>query len=296
MIFYWSTMGHLEGSTFFDKMVSRLHGTLIGMFNDYASTGSSSTIYVNMFSNYTMISNLLYNLGYNILFGLAIIGILVLLNHKYRSSIVIFKYICGSIFLFALIYPGTYLGLDQVFIPHRFISFLELFLIIFAAFSVYVLLKVNISKWTKIRTSVIVLFLIFFMITTPFINRNDALYSTDQTMVTGHTFSELKALEWSANYITEKLYVDPLIATRPLSTAEKFNISIDQIAYYPKSLNANNLPRNVLIRQYIIDNPDLVLTGTFGKTRDVNYVSLIEITAKQYNMIYSTNSANVLKV
>ena len=295
MIFYWSTMGPSVGDTFFDGMVSRLQRTLLDMFNDYASTGSSSTVYANLFGNYSMISNLMYNLGYSILFGLAIIGILVLLNHKYRSSLVTFQYICGAIFVFIVIYPGTYLGLDQVFIPHRFISFLELFLIIFAAFSVYIIYEIDIIKWNKIGTSIIVLFLIFFMITTPFINRNDAFYSTDQTEVTGYTYSELKALEWGTNYITEKLYVDPLIAKRPLSTIDESNIYIDQIAYYPKIFNANNMPHNVLIRQYIIDKPYLVLSGTFGKTRDANYISFIEAVSERHNLIYSINSARILK-
>ena len=293
MIFYWSIMGPSEGSTFFDSMVSRLHGTLIGMFNDYASTGSSSTVYANLFSNYTMISNLMYNMGYSILFGLAIIGILVLLNHKYRSSIVTFKYICGSIFLFTLIYPGTYLGLDQVFIPHRFISFLELFLIIFAAFSVYILLKINIKKWNKIGASLVVLFLIFFMITTPFINRNDALYSTDQTVVTGYTSSELKTLEWGTNYIVEKLYVDPLISMRPLSTAEKFNISIDQIAHYSARFSEKSIPQNVFLRESVVDKPDLVLSGTFGKARKANLALFIEAVSEKHNLIYSSHSGYI---
>ena len=292
MIFYWSTMGPSEGSTFFDSMFLRLHGTFIDMFNDYVSTGSSSTIYVNLFSNYTMISNLMYNMGYNILFGLAIIGILILLK-QYRSSMVIIKYICGSIFLFTLIYPGTYLGLDQMFIPHRFISFLELFLIIFAAFSVYILFKINITKWNKVCTSVIVLFLIFFMITTPFINRNDALYSTDHTVVTGYTSSELKTLEWGTNYIAEKLYVDPLIATRPISTVEEFNISIGQIAHYSARFNEKNIPHNVYMREYVVDKPDLVLSGTFGKQREVNLALFIELLSEKHNLIYSSNSGYI---
>ncbi len=292
MIFYWMNMSLGSGS-FFDNMINRLHHTFTDMFSEYAGRGEPpSTVYVNMLSNYGIISNLMYNLGYIILFGLAIIGILMLLNRKYGSRIT-FQYICASIFLFGLIYPGTYIGLDQLLIPHRFLPFLELFLIIFAAFSVYLIFEIKIIKWNKIYTSVIVLFLIFFMITTPFINRNDAFYSTDQIYATDYTYSELKALEWGTNYITELLYVDPLIAARPLSTVEELNISIDQIANYPSIFSRKDLPHNVFVREYIVDKPNLLVSGTFGRISEVNLSLLIEVVSEKYNLIYSAHSGYI---
>jgi len=142
-------------------------------------------------------------------------------------------------------------------------------------------------------TSLIVLFLIFFMITTPFINRNDALYGTDHTEITGYTSSELKALEWGTNYIAEKLYVDPLITMRALSTVEELNISIDQIVYYSARFNEKNIPHNVYMREYVVDKPDLVLFGTFGKQREINLALFIEVVSKKYNSIYSSNSGYI---
>ncbi len=290
MIFYWMNMSHLASGSFFDDMINRLYHSFTSMLSEYAGDREpTTTVYINLLRNYGMISNLMYNMGYTILFGLAIIGILVLLNRKYRSRIT-FQYICASIFLFGLIYPGTYLGLDQLLIPHRFLPFLELFLIIFAAFSVYIIFEIKIIKWNKICMSVIVLFLIFFMITTPFINRNDGFYSTDQIYATDYTYSELKALEWGTNYINEFLFVDPLITKRPLSTVEELNISIDQIVNYPERLNEKNIPQNVFVREYIVDKKDLLISGTFGKVREVNMASIIEIVSEKYNLIYSAHS------
>lgn len=292
MISYWMSM-NLGGRSFFDSMINRLHSTFIDMFSEYAGSGEpTSTVYVNMLNNYGIISNLMYNLGYTILFGLAIIGILVLLNRKYGLRI-FFQYICASVFLFCFIYPGTYLGLDQLLIPHRFLPFLELFLIIFAAFLVYIIYEIKIVKWNKICISAIVLFLIFFMITTPFINRNDAFYSTDQVYATDYTYSELKALEWGTNHPTELLYVDPLIATRPLSTVEELNISIDQIDNYPERFNGKETPNNVFVREYMVDKPDLVLSGTFGKTRKANLALFIGTVSEKHNLIYSSHSGYI---
>ncbi|PWB50027.1 MAG: hypothetical protein C3F06_13055 [Candidatus Methanoperedenaceae archaeon] len=294
LITYWMNMGHLGSRSFFDNMINRLYLTFTDMFTEYASSGAApSTAYENMVIKYSTISNLMFNLGYSILFGLAIIGLLVLLNSKYRS-IIIFQYICASIFLFTLIYPGTYIGLDLLLIPHRFLPFFELFLIIFAAFSVYLIFEIKIIKWNKICISIIVLGLIFFMITTPFINRNDAIYSKDQVYVTDYTYSELTALEWVADHQNNKpLSVDPIIDIRPLSTVEELNVSGVQIEAYPINLNKNNMPLNVFVRQYIINNPDMIISGTFGITKDIHPISFIEVISENYNLIYSFNSGYI---
>ncbi len=64
MISYWMNMG-LGSSSFFDNMINRLYRTFTDMFSEYGEP--TSTVYI--LSNYGIISNLIFNLGYTILFG-----------------------------------------------------------------------------------------------------------------------------------------------------------------------------------------------------------------------------------
>jgi hypothetical protein len=156
LVFYWSTMGE-GGYTFFGGMVGRLKGSILRMFTEYTSAYS----YTNVFATYDIWSNLLYNLGYCILLGLAVVGLLLWLNHKY-ISLTRFSYIIAAVSLFAVIYVGTYVGLGHMFIPHRFISFLEVFLVIFAAYSVYVIYRSYTQSGSRIFVCFVVAALIFF--------------------------------------------------------------------------------------------------------------------------------------
>jgi len=295
MSFYWTRMGPATGgNTFFSQMVSRLDNTLIRIFNEYANQGQTSTIiYGEVFSQFDMLSNILYNLGYSILVGLAVVGMLILLNRNYRSEIS-FSYICAAITLFAIIYPGTYIGLGHVFIPHRFISHLELFLIIFAAFSVYTIYTSSSNKCSKLGITVVTMFLIFFMITTPFINRNDAIYCTEREYRTEYTYSELKAIEWGTTQVIDGMFiVDPLIKVRPLSTVENLNIIEFKIQEYPKNLDTKGISDKILVRQYVRDNPNLTISGTFGNLKLIDLSYFLEDLSEKGDHIYSIGSASV---
>jgi uncharacterized membrane protein len=293
MIFYWSTMGSAAGSTFFDSMVYRLNRSLSRMFNEYASGDSPETVYANMFSQFDIISNLTFNLGYSILVGLAVIGILLLI-HKKNICQTSFSYVFASIMLYIIIYPGTLIGLNQLFIPHRFISQLEIFLIIFASIAMHVLHNSINKKYNTLVISIVAMFLIFFMVTTPFINHNDSLYNSDRVHREGYMYSELKAIEWNNIYsVDKKIITDPLIKSRPLSTVSSLNVSSIQLQEYPRNLDVKTISSNILIRQYAKDRPDMIIGSTFGKIRKTNMRSFIQIVPYECNKIYSSNSGSV---
>ncbi|WP_048902050.1 glycosyltransferase family 39 protein [Methanohalophilus mahii] len=302
ILFYWSTMGYVQKTTFFAGMVSRLETTISDMINEYLSSGQAvSTNYGEMFSQFSFLSNLLYNFGYSMLIGLAILGILILLNRRFISEIYL-SYICVALILFLLIYPGTFIGLNYLFIPHRFISHLEIFLVMFASLSIYYIYTLsNTNKEifynaNKILAALIVVVLIFFMITTPYVNRADPLYEADRVQRTEYTHSELKSIEWNNYHQADKeLMVDPLVEKRPISTVERINTSGIQLIKYPKNVYIQDISSNILIRQYARNNPYLISRGTFGTTKIYEMEFLLNIVPEECNNIYSNNLASVYR-
>lgn len=293
LIFYWSLTGPAFGNSFFDIMIYRLNDTIASMFHEYVSEASvPATDYGTFFSTFNFYSNLLYNLGSNILLMLAIIGILLIIGSK-RKSLFDFSYISAIFMLFCFIYVGTYIGLGYLFIPHRFLSFFQFFLAIFASYSTYTIYIISSQNWGKFGLMSIVIFLIFFMITTPYLSNGDAIYSKDMIYRDQLIYSELKSLEWS-NYFLENhiIFADSLVNSRSLSTVDFLNISTLQIV----DLNLeSNSSQNILFRQYVIDNPNLNIGGTFGTISKQNYrerflnVSL----SHEYNLIYSNNYVRI---
>ena len=264
------------------------------MINEYFTEGSALTSqYEKFFSIYNFYSNFLYNLGSNFLLMLAIIGILIIIGCKYKSQFN-FSYISTTFILFGLIYAGTYIGLGYLFIPHRLLSFLQFFLVIFASFATYMIYTISSKKWIKFGLMGIVIFLIFFMITTPYINNGDAIYATDMVYRDQLLYSELKSLDWS-NYFLENqtLFVDSLVSPRSISTIDTLNISPAQIEPYNPESHKNSI--NILVRQYVMTNPDLKLSGTFGTIRKLNYIELFSKVPQKYNLIYSNNYAMIYK-
>jgi len=292
MIFFWTQIGPAHSSSFFDNMIYRLNSTITSMINEYVSEASvPSSSYEAFFSTHSIYSNILYNLGSNILLMLAIIGILYIIGSK-NKSLFNFSYISATVVLFCLIYAGTYIGLGYLFIPHRFLAFLQLFLVIFASYSTYRIYIISSQNWGKFGLMSIVIFLIFFIITTPYLSNGDAIYSTDMVYRDQLTYSELKSLEWS-NYFLENhtVYVDSIVTPRPLSTVDFLNISTLQTV--PLNLNYHEKPKNVLMRQYVLANPDLNVGGTFGAVSEQNYQGLLSNISQEYNFIYSNNCARI---
>ena len=301
LIFYWSLTGANGSYSFFDEMIFRLKYSIISMIIEYTTDlGIPTTPYSNMFSNYGFFSSFLYNLGFNFLLMLAIVGIILLLGYKYRS-LISFSYICAALMLFGLIYVGTFIGLGYLLIPHRLLSFFQLFLVVFASFSTYQIYKTNPPQWAKFGLHIAIVLLVFFLITTPYINRGDIIYSKDMESRDQCTYSELKSLEWS-NYFPENqtLFADPFISQESLSTINALNIAPARIVSLKNLDTGNyddtenyNISKYVLIRQHILDNPNSTIRGTFGTGTDFNYDELIKETTKKDNLIYYTDSAKI---
>lgn len=298
LITQWSFTG-LSGDnlSFFDKVTYRLVHTLTRMYIEYTSQSDIlATSYGNYFSQYSVLSNLLYSAGNSILMAFAVIGLLLIISNKNKFT-VSFSYICATAILFTFIYIFTYIGLDQVFIPHRVLSFYELFLVIFASYSIYVIYTaLNKAKWQQIMFILVFTSFIFLMLTTPFINRNDPLYCSDRDYRTELTLSELSAIGWSSTFQNnEVLYVDPLINRLQVSNVEILNVSDANLQSFQYNQNTENPNSNILLRNYFLDNQNFILCSTFGISEEYSFNKYVDSVINYDNLIYSVDSVRIYK-
>jgi hypothetical protein len=299
MIFYWSLIGNDPSSTnFFSSMLTRLIDTTTNIANEYLiGEDTTQTVFVKYFVSFSEISNFLYNLGYNILLFFACTGILLSLN-KYRFNKKILPFFIPAIGLWVLIYPMTFLGFSQMILPHRFISFLELFLIFFASIAIYHLISLNSQVFWKYSMMILVSILIFFMITTPFINRNDPVYCDEREYRTDAFNSEIQGFVWSVKTVPDSdIFFDPLFTVSSIPTIEvaNYNLDISHLKQYPQKISQYPYIDYIIIREYVEKNPEKMLLkgGSFGELLPQNSNNLFVYVKKSYNLIYDDRSIKI---
>ncbi len=291
MIFFWGLIGEgtVGENTFFGKMVSRLVGTVRRMIEEYSlSIEPPTTVYENLFSHFGFVDSLLYNLGYSMLFCLALVGALLVLKKCFNPERV--SLISSMGLLFVVVYPGTFIGLDQVFIPHRFLPFLQFICIIFAAFSLVIIYRSTPERISRTILTFFVLAMVFFLITTPYTNRNDLVYSKSMESRTEIMLSELAGVSWGQQTdIDHRITVDPHIPRISLSTVEVLHLDPDNITHY-MSRDESNLR---YIRSHIWENPNIKVTGTFGKMRIVDCSEYLNDIILHYPLVYNNDQVKI---
>ncbi len=290
MIFFWSYLGtESNESGFLGQMVPRLERTFVSMLSEYSSSAKlPTTVYEKMFSNFDFINSLFYNLGYGLLFCLALIGVLLVLKHFFNLDRGALVFATGILFI--VIYPGTYIGLNQLFIPHRFLPIFQLIFIIFSAFSLIVLYNIHRARISRVFLIFFIFIMVFFLVTAPYINRNDLVYSKNMELRTEITLSELTGIYWGQHYATDSyITVDPLISQRSLSTVEFLPLKSDNIAYY------QDYDESILryFRLYIENNPEMQVSGTYGKMRIVDYSGYILKIESQKNLLFNNYQVKI---
>ena len=290
MIFFWTMMRpESSESSFFAGMTRRLKGSLDRMINEYLSSGDLQTsVYEDLFTSIDILDALLYNLGYAILVCLALVGMIFVM--KKISDQKKMGMLLSAGILFVVIYPGTFIGLNQLFIPHRFLSILELVFIPFSAFSLLMFFRSCHSRGMNIVFSGFVLLLLFLLITTPYVNRNDPLYAQGEVHRTEMMYAELVGISWGQLHSpNNRITVDPYISRGGLSTTDIGNINAEFVDSY--SSNANNHLIN--IRQYIINDPCLRIGGTFGKVHQEDYSELLGTIQATRSLSYDNGKSYV---
>ncbi|RQG94018.1 ArnT family glycosyltransferase [Natrarchaeobius chitinivorans] len=178
------------------------------------TSGTASASYAATFGEHSVLSNLLYNLGYSILFALGVVGALLWTHHRNRTTNRL-AFLIAAAGLFVLLYPGTVAGLSMFIIPHRVLVFLVLFVVVFAGVACAQL--ISLSRQHQFSVVPVVVLLVFFSVTAPFIAQDNPLYAEERTVQTELTDDEIDAMLYATAvaYGSETLvYVDPLLDPR----------------------------------------------------------------------------------
>ena len=222
------------------------------------------------------------------LFCLALVGALLVLKgwcNRERLSL-----LSAMFLLFIIIYPGTYIGLNQLFIPHRFLPFLQFICVIFAAFSLVILYRSAPERRSRIILTFFVLAMVFFLITTPYINRNDLIYSKSMESRTEIMLSELAGVSWGQGVsVDNRITVDPRISQRSLSTVEVLDLDPNNVTYY-MDRDESSL---CYIRSHIWENPNIKVAGTFGKMRVVDCSAYLNKIIMHHQCVYDNYQVKI---
>lgn len=207
-------------------------------------TGVSSSDgggYAASLSQFDIVSNLLYTMGYSMLLVVGVFGLLLWLHPTFRTR-GRFGLIVASGAVFTMVYPLTLVGLGHLFLPHRILVFLEIFLAIFGAAGIRYLYGRGSIDGRWLVVSGFLLLLIFFMLTTPFLNRSDPVYEEDRVTRTGLTEEEVTVMQAAAQRADSDrpIYVDGLVY--PPSV---------QLELYQSGLTADRTIRNYPSREPI---------------------------------------------
>lgn len=215
MVFVWMHVpSGPEAGNFFTGAIERAVDAGAELLGLTGASEEGDAAYVGAFATYSFLSNLLYSLGYSLLMLFGVVGALVWLREDHQSPSRL-AYVVVALVLLTMIYPMTYLGLDLLFIPHRLIVFLEIFLAILGGVAAWKLYVSTDFRGAHVATGALVVSLVFFSITAPYVNRNDPMYDDERVSRTELTQAELDGMLW-ASVNGEFVYADPRMSNRVL--------------------------------------------------------------------------------
>lgn len=263
MFFYWMNVFPSDQTTtsFFDGVANRILKALradshINVSNPYAGLASS----------YSLLSNALYHGGYLVLLFLAVVGFFIWLSKKEISERKM-AFIIALLLLFVCTYGSPMTSMGMSMIPHRWLPFVYVILSLLAAqffVSIFSLLKRRIFAQTIIIIGM--LLLVFFMITTPYINTDNPVFCKNRVIRSNFTSSEISA----ASAIIENY--QGTIITDPQYASIVFNYVLDkgdnEIRFITEPGTSKTQNGMLLFRKKIISEPIQVSPdGTFGEGR-----------------------------
>ncbi len=283
--FYWMFTYVGSNRTVFNYLIEpmiRALTTDIMIGNEEAVT---SAVY------YSTLSNILFHLGYLILLFISIGGIILEASskddRKFSMSIV-------SLILFSIIYGVPLLGIRNMF-TGRWFPFLIVFLVILA--SPYFLKAIYLLKSkSTIIISCFIIFSVFtfFMITTPYINEDNPLYSKERFSRNQFKESEINALKifniCSGIVKADRSYTNGIM--RQINTNSK--IEAMDLEYI--SSDNNDEGKLVLLRKCSLEEPVEITDPNSlgaGQVKMKLPISFFErYDSLKYNFIYNNGNVN----
>ena len=281
--------GTYSGQTFFDRIILRISRILVGL-----SERTGETDYTSISEGF--VSDLLYTMGYNIVVGFGVFGLLYSLHennsHSNKHSF-IYGFAAATGVLFILIYPLTIVGINQLFIPHRMLVFLQLFAICYAAIGLHILITISNENKHIILVSAIVFIMIFMLLTTPFLNRNTPIYNENRVERSELTEGEISAHIWASKYDTNKIYTDPLVGNSKLQTANVHTKNVERHKTDVKAWMSEPGESVFILREYIANKDEIEVTGTYARSNSLSVSELIKATSENAH-IYNNGRSKIV--
>lgn len=261
LLSYWMRTGASSGATFFDSMARTVVNVLTSsdpVFNPTASP------YVDYYSQYSTLSNVLYHFGYLILLFFAIIGVLFWLSSK-NINIKKMSMIMAIIVIYLFIYGIPLSGFKDAMLSHRWLPFAYIFLVLAASQGVFSIIGLSRKSKTKIITiSCITLLFTFFMITTPYVNSDSPIYDKDRTSRSMYKHSEIEG----AHTIT-KIYNGTIMRDSSYINAFrglKFNGNFEGMGQDIEKMNESMV---VLRKCKLVEPTQISHSGSLGQYRSM---------------------------
>jgi len=287
--FITSYLNSYGETNFFLYAFNRIHAIIIQILSSLVSDMRRTTSYEAYFARYGILSNVLYNLGYDLLIFYSISGFISSFNvntvKRFKINLVFYVFS-----LFFLIYVGTYMGLGMLFIPHRYLPFLETYSIPFAALTI---LKTFQMSKTNHKIHIIICFILFFsMITTPFIIPNDPVYLVERTNPTEAKYSEIQACRYYYVFADEfPLILDPFFARTIQKVYVLSDLRLDFLVMNSMNLDGKN---PIFLRDYSEENSSFEIGGSFSITYVYDFTYEMRLILSSSNNIYSSNDMEIL--
>lgn len=225
----------------------------------------SSNPYIVLYEHYSMIDNALYHFGYLILLFFAILGTLYWLSYKNVNAKKL-EVVTALIALYVIVYGVTLSSFKDSMLPHRWLTFVYIFLCLAASQGMFTLTKLTKKKRNKaIAVFCIILLLTFFMITTPIVNRDSPIYCNDRTARYMYDESEIQG----ALTIT-KVYEGNIVSDNSLLhglfRGLTYNATLESIDLSKERYTGLILLRKALINEYVtVGRAGLTLSKILGK-------------------------------
>jgi len=207
MGFQWYVTPLDDGENFLFDMIERSTRTLTDLLSTSPSGGYTASL-----AQHGAVSNILYTAGYTMLLAMGIFGALIWLHHSRRTK-GRFAWVFTASVVFTMIYPLTFAGLGHLLLPHRILVFFELGLVPLAVVGFRYVYQGVSSTWERTPVSGFALLLVFFMLTTPFVNRASPVYDHDRVVRIGLTDTEVDAVIEAAERAErgQVVYLDSLV-------------------------------------------------------------------------------------
>lgn len=253
LITYWMNSSLSKNNSFFGKMAE----TLISVLTHDVFSDPGTSPYVISLGKYSTLSNILYHPGYLILLFFSIIGLLswfsfIELNQNKMQLIT--SFIVSIIFIYGT--PLT--GFKDFLLPHRWLPFEYIFLVLFASQGMCKLTGLN--KRKTFFVFVVMFVMTFFMITTPYINQDHPFYNQERTYRSMYKYSEIQGIYTTTKIYDEDIAVDS--SYRTIFMGLNYSGNVESLSYTEVNYN-----RMVLLRKYLLEFPTQISdSGSLAQT------------------------------